>query len=390
MASTIINVVKQNKLLYNAYYYVGNALVRLLKFFLHADPKLIVFNSFGGRRYDDSPKAIYLSMLDDQRFADYRFVWAFVEPDKYSIPRGETIKVDTFSYYKTVLKARVWITNTTMTRALSFKGIKTFYLNTWHGSAIKRIGCDAIGDKTFVSKGSNNTDLYLAQGEYDRRIFSHAFGISPELVKVTGLPRNDELASPDVQSKAYDIKQRLSIPSEKQVILYAPTFREYVKDGTNYALDLPINLSKWKDELGDKYVLLMRAHPAVATLMNIKDNGFVKDVSTYPQLNDLMIVSDVLISDYSSIFFDYSILARPMFCFAYDYNIYQKERGMYFDIRKDLGDEMIDSEGKLLFAIINMNETKRVEASRRFRDKYVEKYGTATREIVELIVKEIQ
>ena len=137
-------------------------------------------------------------------------------------------------------------------------------------------------------------------------------------------------------------------------------------------------------------MLLMRAHPAVATLMNIKDNGFVKDVSTYPQLNDLMIVSDVLISDYSSIFFDYSILARPMFCFAYDYNIYQKERGMYFDIRKDLGDEMIDSEDKLLFAITNMNETKRVEASRRFRDKYVEKYGTATREIVELIVKEIQ
>ena len=387
--ASIISIVKQNKLLYSLYFFVGNALVRSLKLFLRADPTLIVFNSFGGRRYDDSPKAIYLSMINDPRFADYRFVWAFVDPDKYSIPKGRTVKVDTFSYYKTVLKARVWITNTTMTRALSFKGAKTFYLNTWHGSAIKKIGCDAIGEKTFVSKGRNNTDLYLAQGEYDKLIFSHAFGVSPELIKVTGLPRNDELVSTDVQYRAQVIRQRLSIPEGKKVLLYAPTFREYVMKGSSFALNLPVDFARWKKILGEKYVLLMRAHPAVAKLMDIKENDFVKEVSSYPHLNDLMIVSDALISDYSSVFFDYAILEKPMFCFAYDYEIYQKERGLYFDIRKELGDEAIDTEDKLLSAILEMDEVERVALTKHFREKYVEKYGTAAQSAIELIINQI-
>lgn len=387
--ASIKNIVKQNKLLYSLYYFVGNALVRFMKLFLHADPTLIVFNSFGGRKYDDSPKAIYLSMINDPRFADFRFVWAFVDPNKYSIPRGETVKVDTFSYYKTVLKARVWITNTTMTRALSFKGEKTFYLNTWHGSAIKKIGRDAIGEKTFVSKGKNKTDLYLAQGEYDKLIFSQAFGVSPELIKVTGLPRNDELVSSDVKSRTQFIKQRLSIPDGKKVLLYAPTFREYVMKGSSFALNLPVDFAKWKEILGEKYVLLMRAHPAVTKLMDIKENDFVKEVSTYPQLNELMIVSDALISDYSSIYFDYAILEKPMFCFAYDYEMYQKERGLYFDIRKELGDETIDTEDKLLSAILEMDEIERVKVTKQFRDKYVEKYGTAARSAIELIINQI-
>ncbi len=388
--SSVVNLVKQSSLLYNVYYYIGNVFIRVLKLFVRPDSKLIVFNSFGGRKYDDSPKAIYIRMLEDSRFNDFKFVWAFIDPSKFSIPKGVVVKVDSLKYYIAVLRARVWITNTTMTRALSFEGINTFSLNTWHGSAIKKIGRDAAGDSTFVSKGRSGSDVYLAQGEYDRAIFSRAFGITPERIKVIGLPRNDELADESAQIKKQIIQKSLSIPPGKIVILYAPTFREYVKEGADCVLRIPINWESWEMALGDKYVLLMRAHHAVVKSLDIKENSFIKDVSSYPYLNDLMIASDMLISDYSSIFFDYAILGRPMFCFAYDYDKYNEERGLYFDIRKELGDDDITTEEKLLSAIVGMDLTKRVEIAKSFRNKYVQRYGNAALDSLNLISNAIQ
>lgn len=382
---SIINIVQRSKLLYDLYYYFGTFIINLLKRTLKPDPKLIVFNSFGGKKYDDSPKAIYSKMLEDQRFNDYKFVWAFSNPATFSIPRGNIVKVDSIQYYKAVLKARVWITNTTMTRALGFTGINTFSLNTWHGSAIKKIGTDAINEGTFVSKNSNFDSIFLAQGVYDRSVFSQAFNISKEKIKIIGLPRNDELAVPKSLSEINSIKEKLSIPLEKKVILYAPTFREYVREGSACILDLPIDFEKWKKTLEEEYVLLIRAHHAIIKTMSIVENNFIKDVSIYPHLNDLMIVSDILISDYSSIFFDYAIQGKPMFCFSYDYDQYEKERGMYFDIRKELDNDNLDTEEKMLSAIINIDVEKRIEVTKKFRDKYVQKYGTATLDTLDLI-----
>ena len=388
--NSIINVVQHSKILYNCYYYIGSLSVWLLKKFLKEDDKLIVFNSFGGRKYDDSPKALYLKMIDDPRFKEYKFVWAFRNANMFTIPKGKTVKIDSISYYITILKARVWITNTTMTRALNFKGINTFSLNTWHGSAIKKIGGDAIGNSTFVSKGESKTDVYLAQGEYDKKIFSKAFGIDSEKIKAIGLPRNDELAVSDIHIKAKALRDAYMIPQTKKVILYAPTFREYEREGANYTLSLPINWDKWRMSLGEQYMLLLRAHPAIVNKMDIKDNGFVIDVSRYEHLNDLMILSDMLISDYSSIFFDYAIQGKPMFCFSYDYERYEKERGMYFDIRKELNNECLDTEDKLLSAILNMNIEERIATSKRFRDKYVQKYGTAIVDSLNIVYNAIK
>lgn len=387
--SSMINVVKHSKLLYNIYYYGANVAIRVLKFFLSPNDKLIVFNSFGGRRYGDSPKAIYLKMIEDPRFADYSFVWAFRDPSNFYIPKGKIVKIDTWSYFIAVLRARVWVTNTTMTRALNFKGINTFSLNTWHGTAIKKIGKNAIGKSRFISKGKNYTDIYLAQGEYDQVIFSQAFGLSRERIKVIGLPRNDELVGSTDSNKVDAIKDRLSIPRKKKIILYAPTFREYERNGVDCVLNLPLCWDKWKNALGDNYILLLRAHHAVVKSLNIHENGFIMDVSSYPQLNDLMIVSDILISDYSSIFFDYAILGKPMFCFAYDYNRYQEERGLYFDIRKELENEDIKTEEILLDSIMNIDVKSRMEVTRKFREKYVQKYGMASRESLNIIFNAI-
>ena len=389
----LINRVKYSPLLYNAYYHFGSLAIKLLQFFVKKDPKLIVISAFGGRKYDDSPKCIYEEMINDHRFDDYRIVWAFMHPEKHNIHRGEKVKTDTLAYYKMLLKARCWITNSTMERGLSIKSEDVFYYNSWHGTPIKLMGSDIRKDnKSFDAKGNGCPyDVFCAQSKYDADIFARSFGIPEGTMKIIGLPRNDELVNNSDEERRKKIKASLGIDTNKKVILYAPTFREYTKDANlNCVMAPPMTLKKWEENLGNDYVLLFRAHYEVVKVMNVESNDFVKDVSSYPALNELMIVSDVLISDYSSIYFDYSVMDKPMLCFAYDYDEYQIKRGMYFDIREELKCEDMDTEEKVIHEIISMNFDNRRKITKDFRNKYVTSYGTATKQSLDLIYEGIK
>ena len=387
---SLINLVKYSKVLYSIYFHLGSICISLLKCFLKSDEKLIVFNSFGGRKYDDSPKCIYEAMLKDSRFEGYKMVWAFINPYSHEIPMGKKVKTDTFSYYKMLLKARIWVTNSSMTRGLAFCGIHTFQLNTWHGTTIKVMGCDIkASNKSFkIKKGKSNLkDIILAQGEYDVYQFSRAFNLPRDSFRVIGLPRNDILAHQSGLLRN-EMKAKLGINPQKRVLLYAPTFREYDKDDENNCISAPpIDFQKWKKMLGERYVLLFRAHYEVAKVLNVADGDFVKNVSLYPSLDDLMIASDVLISDYSSIFFDYSIMHKPMICYCYDYDKYQKERGMYFDIREWL--PSASDEDVLLQLITSTDVNVENEATRIFQKHFVAEYGRATLKALDIIHQEV-
>lgn len=389
---SLINKVKYNKNLYTLYFHLGNLIISFLKLIMKPQENLIVFTSFGGRKFDDSPKSIYEAMLLDKRFEECQLVWAFIHPENFDLARGEKVRIDTLAYYKKLLKARIWVTNSSMTRGLSFAGINSFELNTWHGSAIKRMGNDINKDNTsfkIKKKGKVNNGVMLAQGQYDVDVFSKAFRRPLESFRIVGLPRNDALVHSSKEDVSL-VKEKLGISNEKIVILYAPTFREYEKDGHyNCVLTPPLDLKKWKAKLGNNYVLLFRAHYEVSKVMGVKDDGFIMDVSLYPNLNELMLVSDMLISDYSSIFFDYAIQGKPMLCFAYDYERYQKERGMYFDIRKELECMDMDTEDSVIREIQNMDIEERSSISRRFREKYVTCYGSATKQSLDLIYERI-
>jgi CDP-glycerol glycerophosphotransferase len=138
-----------------------------------------------------------------------------------------------------------------------------------------------------------------------------------------------------------------------------------------------------------EYIVLLRAHYEVAEVLNVNvDNGFVYDVSNYPELNDLMVASDILISDYSSIFFDYSILDRPMLCYAYDYQKYIDRRGLYFDIREELPGGTI-KENELLELIKNLPYENVMKFVRKFRSTYVQSYGNGTKVSLDTIYKNI-
>lgn len=390
-AITLINKVKYSRFLYRIYSIIGTSVVRFVKLFIRTDDNLIVFVSFGGRKYDDSPKAIYEQMLKDDRFGSYRLVWAFIHPEQYNLPAENKIKIDTFKYYITLLKARVWITNSGVERGLDFKARNVLYFNTWHGTPIKIMGSDISKDnKSFsVQKKENPIDIMSAQGQYDVDIFSRVFNIPKERFRITGLPRNDELVTGNTMENISRIKQQLGIDENKTVILYAPTFREYSQDANhNCTLVPPIDLKKWEKELGKDYVLLFRAHYEVVKIMSFKDNDFVKNVSNYHSLNELMIVSDLLVSDYSSIYFDYSIQAKPMLTFCYDYDDYVANRGMYFDIREELNDDNADEES-LLYSIKNLDSAAKIRIAEDFRNKYISSFGTATQQSLDIIYQEL-
>ena len=386
---SLINRVKYSKIIYTLYYYIGSWGIRFLKLFVKTDAKLIVFASFGGRKYDDSPKAIYEAMLHDPRYDGYKLVWAFMHPEEFNLPREEKVQIDTLAYYKTLLRARIWVTNSSMTRGLNFTGKNTFQLNSWHGSAIKRMGSDInSGNTSFGIKGKSNINcVMLAQGDFDVEVFSKAFNMAADDFRITGLPRNDELAN-TTKARQDELKISLGIPKTKKAILYAPTFREYDKDeSNNVVLTPPINLKLWADRLGKDYVLLFRAHYEVAQVMGVVDNEFVKNVSDYPNLNELIFASDMLISDYSSIFFDYAIQGKPMLCYCYDYEKYAEKRGMYFDIREWL--PSASSEEDLLNYISNTDTTIKNDSTIRFQRKYVSEFGHATEKSLDIIYEHL-
>lgn len=384
-------IIKYFRPLYKIYYWCGSIIINTLKIFIKPKDNLILFICFGGKKFDDSPKAIYESMIKDSRFADYELVWAFENTNDFEIPRGNKIKTDSLIYYITALKARCWITNSTVERGLNFKGRNTLYFNTWHGTPLKKMGDDIVySNKSFKMKSKWNVDIMTSQSSYEADILSRVFNIDRERFIVCGLPRNDALKDRSIKIKN-EMMEKIGLPPDKKVILYAPTFREYERDEMfNCIIKPPIDFHRWKEEIGDQYIILLRAHYEVAKVLNIKaDDEFVYNVSEYPVLNELMLASDLLISDYSSIFFDYSILDRPMFYYTYDYNEYADKRGMYFDIRRELNGSS-DNEETLLNCIKKINFDMELGMVRKFRDKYVNSYGNATEASLDILFNKIK
>lgn len=395
MRQKIINFLKTNDLFYDIYYYLGSFAVRLLGIFLPIKSNRILFVSFGGKKYDDSPKAIYEKMINDDNFSDFDFYWAFVDKDSFDILKGKKIQIDTLEYFLIALTSKIWITNSAVERGLSFKKKNTFYINTWHGTPIKKIGKDMNSKKDKRSglgnKGGSTEDLILAQSDYDANIFSYIFDIDIQKIKKYDLPRNDILSNKVIhKSIKENVRKEFNIPTDKKIILYAPTYREFDRDKNNNCyIKPPIDITLLSENLGEKFIILFRAHYEVIGINTKIDNSFMIDVSDYNNLNNLMIASDMLISDYSSIFFDYSILEKPMFCFAYDYEEYLKERGLYLDIKKELPCRINQTQEELIEDILSLDYKLSVDDVRKFKNKYCPFSGSSTDKVIELLKEKV-
>ncbi len=381
----MVAAIKYIRPLYYGYYYMMSFLLNILGLLIKQDRRLVLISSFGGKKYDDSPKELYEKMRTDKRFSSYNYVWAFHNPSKFDVLGASKVRTDSLEYFITALKAGIWITNSSLERGLSFKSKDTIYVNTWHGSTIKKMGSDIDENNTsFRSLGKMKVDIMTAQNEEQADIFSRVFDIPRENFLVCGLPRNDFLLTA-TQDYIAKLKDELQLVNGKKVILYAPTFREFDRDSRGVILKPPIDLQKWQKVLGDDFILLFRAHYEVAAVMGLPTNDFCRDMTNYPELNDLLLVADVLISDYSSIIFDYALLEKPIFHYCYDYERYEAKRGMYMDIREYLnGSEYEDS---LLTLLKDMDWQEEKERVKSFKGKFSLQDGHATDAVLDAMVE---
>ncbi len=381
-------LLKSNKLLYRLYYYCGSLFFRIMGVFVRTDPNLLLFVSYGGQKYDDSPRVVYEYLRNHPVSSEHRMVWAFQDPDQYPNVTDK-VKIDTFSYFMIALKAGYWITNSSASRGLNFKKKTTKNFCFQHGlAAIKKIGVDLEkNNKSFSLMFHETFDAVFVEGKKEIPLLAQAWRMDASVFHLTGLPRNDDLLNLSAKDIA-SIREKLGIPEEKKVILYAPTFREFSRyvDGTN-TLGLPFDFSKWEVALGHEYVLLITAHYEVAKLLDaLPENDFVINAFQYPEINDLLKVADILISDYSSVFFDYSILERPMFCYGYDYEEYKEKRGFYTDPAEIFSHGVLRTEDDVLSAILHIDYAQECEyVKKHVKDEYVAAYGNAAEKAVRIL-----
>jgi CDP-glycerol glycerophosphotransferase len=378
LKDSILFRIKRSKYIFKAIYLIGNIFFFIVKFFVPISQKKILFVSFGGKKFDDSPKEIFEKMLGDERYRDYEFYIGLNDLSSFSADdkRVKLIQMDTPWYFYNVMSSKIWITNSSVERSfVSIKRKSNIYVNTWHGTPLKKMGLDLpSNNKAFRVKAKMKCDIFLAQSNYEIEIFSRAFSIQKDKFKKIGLPRNDELGKMKLEQKNY-IRESLSIPADKIIILYAPTYREFDKK-SKIELD-------WIDNLDSKYFVLVRAHYEVTSRVKFDQRKNILDVGKYSNLNELVEISDMLITDYSSIFFDYSITNKKIVLYCYDYDIYTKERGLYFDPRKYF--DNYDNEKDLVNYLNNRKLSEPMNEIEEFSNNFIEESGNSSMKLLRIL-----
>jgi CDP-glycerol glycerophosphotransferase len=355
------------------------------------DKKTVVFESFWGKSYSCSPKAIYEAMLKDERFKDYQFIWSVQRINDYIYltenPNTTVVKHNSQRYHRAFTTAKYWVYNMSIPDYMRPKKNQT-YIETWHGIPMKRVGCDVIYDsdyrrskdetkRTFKAKGAI-VDYMLSPSPFYSEAITSAFALkesnNADCVVETGYPRNDRLYHYTAEEAA-DIRAKLKVPKDKKTILYAPTWRDTSREvGVGFTLNTELDMRRLFEILGDDYVLLFRSHHHVKQYDLIPEDVSDKviDVTHVEDINDLYIISDMLVTDYSSTCFDYANLRRPEIFFMYDLDDYANNiRGFYFDIN-ELPGPIVKTTEELANAILDADQNFTVdEKYQKFVDKFI-------------------
>jgi len=236
---------------------------------------------------------------------------------------------------------------------LAFMNFKpeTIVVQLWHapGASKKFGGSVDFESREILSKISENTDFLIVTSEKIKDYYSEAFQMPISKIRALGLPRMDYyFENHDLDKLKQDFCRRYGVSSDKKIILYAPTFRdeERYNNVFNY-----LDLDKFNQVLGDEYVLALRLHPKIRNFYkdDISSRGKYIDVSGFESEQELMLLSDMMITDYSSIMIEYAILNRPILFFTYDLEDYlANERGFYYDFKATVPGPIAHSSDELI------------------------------------------
>ena len=347
------------------------------------DDKLVLFETFMGRQYGCNPKWIYEYMVSRPELEDYRFVWVARDKEKKEemqcLSRTEVVIHQSVEYYKACAKAKYIITNSILDNGILKKEGQVF-IQTWHGTPLKKLRCDIVAEKGNAMnslreiKNKNDMDIvrfdyFISPSAYCTEKFISSFNLKElkkeNIIIETGYPRNDLLFN-YTETDVKKVRNTVNLPEGKKVILYAPTFRDNQHDGARYVYNTHVDFDRLRELFGDEYVVLFRAHYFVASQFDFsKYEGFIYNVSEYDDITPLYLITDILITDYSSVLFDFANLMRPMVFYMYDLEEYENEiRGFYFPA-SDLPGPIARTEEEL-FDVLNNIEM--------MSDRYASKY----------------
>ena len=316
----------------------------------------------------------------------------------------KVINMKSKEFYKVLGKAKYWIFNYKIQDYIFPKENQVF-VQCWHGTPLKRLGCDlehfnnAMNIVSEIRKRyhieASKFSYFLSPSKFASEKFITAWDLEKvnktDIMLEEGYPRNDFLINYNKEDIAR-IKKALNIENEtRKILLYAPTYRDNQHTaGLGYTYKTEVDFDKLKKDLSKEYIILFRAHWLVAQDFDFeKYKDFVIDVSNYDDINELYVISDMLITDYSSVFFDYANLKRPIIFYMYDLAAYRDDiRGFYLELN-ELPGNIIEKEEELIKEIkLLSNNFEYNEKYEKFNNKfnYLDD-GQATKRAVEKIIK---
>ena len=303
------------------------------------------FESFYGQSVSCNPHAIDRSLARTR--PDIRRYWSVVD-GSVAVPEGAVRIIEgSREWWQARGSAPVLVVNDWLRKRFRHRPGR-HVLQTWHGTMLKRLALDrgnrGLRTRIAVLRERSRWDAMLAQNAFSARIFRSAYAFRGPIWE-TGYPRSDVFAMPE---RVAEVKRRIGIPDDKRVVLYAPTWRDDRTEMVDY-----LDLTSFVGELGDDHVLLVRGHSRTLRYgQDLEAEGLV-DVTGYPNMADMLLVADVLVTDYSSVMFDFAATGRPMVFFTPDLAHYSEDlRGFYFDLIAEAPGPVVHSREELRDAIL--------------------------------------
>ncbi len=348
---------------------------------LPKDQNKVYCQSFIGRGYSDNPKPIAQELLS----RGWKICWAVKGPrEAATLPQGvKPVTVGSVGELFHRATAGVWIDNCRKWGHL-FKRPSQYYVQTWHGFPLKRIEGDAVDalDADYVAtakKDSQMADLFLSNSKFLTDVYRRAFWYDGEILEC-GSPRNDVLFGerPELEKK---VRDALGLPGQKRLLLYAPTFRRD-RGLSAYDVDYPRCVKALQRRFGGEWLILAKLHPLIAekSAQLRFDPQYVVNVSDYPDIQELYLASDALLTDYSSSMFDYMNTGKPCFLYVNDQAAYRDDRNFTLDLQKLPFAQAEDNDG-LEQAILAFDSERQRRRSEEFcREFGIFENGTASKQ----------
>ncbi len=358
------------------------------------DRKKVLFSSYYGRGYSDSPKAIAEALLASGE--DVKLCWLVKsEAEAATLPAGVT-PIDQNNPFARIMAystSRVWVDNCRKYVPRKRKG--QFYLQTWHGFALKMIEADATQalEEEYI-RGSKNdsamTDVIVSGSGFMTGLYRNSFWYEGAVSEL-GTPRNDIFFGESCSALGKKVRDTLNLPDSRKLALYAPTFRAD-QNLSCYALDAQRLLEACEQRFGGVWTVLIRLHPNIAAKsagLFPYDGDRILDATSYPDMQELLAGVDLLLTDYSSSMFDYALTGKPCVQFALDVEEYTRERNFYFPLT-GLPFPMARSNEELETLILRYDQAQWSGRWERFKaDNGFREDGHASERCAEWILKHL-